>query len=89
MPLHGFPESAGEVGKHPRTRLQDLVVTHGEVDRLLGASHRIHELGNWVEVNNRASDVAIEIARSRDGSLVVFRPQPRRPQLSKPNFAER
>jgi hypothetical protein len=53
-------------------RLQDLVVTPGDVDRLLRASHRIHELGNGVEVNKRVSDVAIEIARSRDGSLVVF-----------------
>jgi hypothetical protein len=53
-------------------RLKDLVVTLGDVDRLLRASHRIHELGNGVEVNNRVSDVAIEIARSRDGSLVVF-----------------
>ena len=53
-------------------RLQDLVVTPGDVDRLLRASHRIHELGNGVEVTNRVSDVAIEIARSRDGSLVVF-----------------
>jgi hypothetical protein len=53
-------------------RLKDLVVTPGDVDRLLRASHRIHELGNGIEVNNRVSDVAIEIARSRDGSLVVF-----------------
>jgi hypothetical protein len=53
-------------------RLKDLVVTPGDVDRLLRASHRIHELGNGVEVNNRVSDVAIEIARSRNGSLVVF-----------------
>ena len=53
-------------------RLQDLVFTPGDVDRLLRASHRIHRLGDGVEVNNRVSDVAIEIARSRDGSLVVF-----------------
>jgi hypothetical protein len=53
-------------------RLKDLVVTPGDVDRLLRTSHRIHELGNGVEVNNRVSDVAIEIARSRNGSLVVF-----------------
>jgi hypothetical protein len=53
-------------------RLKDLVVTPGDVDRLLRASHRIHELGNGVEVSNRVSDVAIEIARSRNGSLVVF-----------------
>jgi hypothetical protein len=36
------------------------------------ASYRIRELGNGVQVSNRVSDVAIEIARSRDGSLVVF-----------------
>jgi hypothetical protein len=53
-------------------RLQDLVFTSGEVDRLLRASHLIHELGNGVEVDNHVSDVAIEIARSKDGSLVVF-----------------
>jgi hypothetical protein len=53
-------------------RLKDLVITPGDVDRLLRASHRIHELGNGVDVNNRVSDVAIEIARSRDGSLVVL-----------------
>ena len=53
-------------------RLKDLVVTPGEVDRLLRASHRVHELGNGVEVNNRVSDVAIEVARSSNGSLVVF-----------------
>lgn len=53
-------------------RLQNLVFTPGDVDRLLQASHRIHELGNGVEVNSRVTDVAIEMARSRDGSLVVF-----------------
>jgi hypothetical protein len=53
-------------------RLKDLVITPGDVDRLLRASHRIHQLGNEVEVNNRVSDVAIEIARNRNGSLVVF-----------------
>jgi hypothetical protein len=52
--------------------LQGLVFKPGDVDRLLRASHRIHELGNGVEVGNRVSDVAIEIARSKDGSLVVF-----------------
>jgi hypothetical protein len=53
-------------------RLKDVVFTPSEVDRLLRASHRIHQLGHGVEVNNRVRDVAIEIARSRDGSLVVF-----------------
>ena len=64
--------SALELTRPRPHRLQDLVFTPGEVDRLLRASHRIHELGNGVEVNSRVSDVAIEIARSRDGSLVVF-----------------
>lgn len=38
-------------------RLQDFVFTPRDVDRLLRASHRIHELGNGVEVNDRVSDV--------------------------------
>jgi len=48
------------------------VFTPGEVDRLMRATHRIHQLGDAVTVNSRTTDVAIEIARSRDGSVVVF-----------------
>ncbi|WP_324785183.1 hypothetical protein [Streptomyces sp. H51] len=48
------------------------VFTTGEVDRLMSAAHRIRKLGDGVTVNSRATDVAIEIARDKDGSVVVF-----------------
>ncbi|WP_405632808.1 hypothetical protein [Streptomyces sp. NBC_01174] len=48
------------------------VFTPGEVDRLMRATHRIHQLGDGITVNSRATDVAIEIARDKDGSVVVF-----------------
>ncbi|NEE08806.1 hypothetical protein G3M58_20425, partial [Streptomyces sp. SID7499] len=48
------------------------VFTPGEVDRLMRAAHRINRLGENVTVNSRATDVTIEIARNRDGSVVVF-----------------
>jgi hypothetical protein len=48
------------------------VFTTGEVDRLMRAANRIHKLGDGVMVNSRTSDVAIEIARDKDGSVVVF-----------------
>ena len=48
------------------------VFTTGEVDRLMRAANRIHKLGDGVVFNSRNTDVAIEIARSEDGSVVVF-----------------
>ncbi|MFF4842467.1 hypothetical protein [Streptomyces collinus] len=48
------------------------VFTTGEVDRLMSAAYRIHKLGDGVTVNSRTTDVAIEIARNKDGSVVVF-----------------
>jgi hypothetical protein len=58
-------ELAGPTGLRP-------VFTTGEVERLMRAAHRIHKLGDGVTVNSRTTDVAIEIARSKDGSVVVF-----------------
>ncbi|ALO94404.1 hypothetical protein SHL15_3277 [Streptomyces hygroscopicus subsp. limoneus] len=52
------------------------VFTTGEVDRLMRAASRIRKLGDGVMVNSRATDVAIEIARNKDGSVVVFPAQP-------------
>ncbi|MFG2616482.1 hypothetical protein ACGFXC_02585 [Streptomyces sp. NPDC048507] len=52
------------------------VFTTGEVDRLMSAAHRIHRLGDGVTVNSRTTDVAIEIARAEDGSVVVFPARP-------------
>lgn len=48
------------------------VVTSREVDRLMSAAHRIHELGDGIEIDHRATDVAIEIVRDNDGSLLVL-----------------
>ncbi|HBF85845.1 MAG TPA: hypothetical protein DD420_39775, partial [Streptomyces sp.] len=48
------------------------VFTPGEVDRLMRATHRIHQLGDGITVNSRATDVVIEIARDKDGSVFVF-----------------
>ncbi|MFJ7983897.1 hypothetical protein [Streptomyces sp. NPDC096351] len=48
------------------------VFTTGEVDRLMRATHRIHQLADAAPTNGRPSDVAIEIARDKDGSVVVF-----------------
>lgn len=48
------------------------VFTTGEVDRLMRAAHRIRKLGDGAMVSSRTTDVAIEIARSKDGSVVVF-----------------
>jgi hypothetical protein len=48
------------------------VFTTGEVERLMRAAYRIRKLGDGVRVNSRTTDVAIEIARSKDGSVVVF-----------------
>ncbi|MFF9065598.1 hypothetical protein ACF09E_09600 [Streptomyces sp. NPDC014891] len=48
------------------------VFTTGEVDRLMRATHRIHQLADAAPTNGRPSDVAIEMARDKDGSVVVF-----------------
>ncbi|NED10997.1 hypothetical protein [Streptomyces sp. SID9124] len=48
------------------------VFTTNEVDRLMRATHRIHRLGDGAMTDRRATDVAIEIARAKDGSVVVF-----------------
>jgi hypothetical protein len=48
------------------------VFTTGEVDRLMRAANRIHKLGDGVVVDSRTTDVAVEIARDKDGSVVVF-----------------
>ncbi|MFH9083795.1 hypothetical protein [Streptomyces sp. NPDC017673] len=48
------------------------VFTTGEVDRLMSAAHRIHRLGDGAVADSSATDVAIEMARDKDGSVVVF-----------------
>ncbi|KRE78222.1 hypothetical protein [Arthrobacter sp. Soil763] len=46
--------------------------TPGEVDNLLVAAYRLRSIGDGVTTGFHQADVAIEIERSRDGSLVVF-----------------
>ncbi|MEU0434790.1 hypothetical protein ABZ153_24715 [Streptomyces sp. NPDC006290] len=48
------------------------VFTTSEVDHLMRAANLIHKLGDGVVVDSRTTDVAIEIARDKDGSVVVF-----------------
>lgn len=43
-----------------------------DVDKLLLAAHRLREIGDEVDRQDRAADIAIEIAREEDGSVVVF-----------------
>src|SRR5262249_17300640 len=54
----------------PQTRRP--VFTTGKVDRLMRAASRIRKLGDGVVAHSRASDVAIDMAREKDGALVVF-----------------
>ena len=46
--------------------------TPGEVDQLLQAAYRLRALGDGLQTNGHRDDVAIEIERNSDGSLVVF-----------------
>ena len=52
----------------------NLIYTPGDVDELLAAAYRLRALGDHLSTGSRATDVAIEIERSKDGSLVVFPP---------------
>jgi hypothetical protein len=52
--------------------IRSAMFTRGEVDDLLRAAYRLRALGDEVDAHNQQSDVAIEIERSADGSVVVF-----------------
>jgi len=51
---------------------QQAIFMRGEVEHLMRAANRIHKLGDGVTNDSRATDVAIEIARNADGSVVVL-----------------
>jgi hypothetical protein len=51
---------------------RNIMFTKGEVDDLLKAAYRLRALGDRLNVGVHQADVAIEIERSGDGSLVVF-----------------
>jgi hypothetical protein len=51
---------------------QHIMFTKGEVDGLLQAAYRLRALGDDLDPTGAQGDVAIEIERNTDGSLVVF-----------------
>jgi hypothetical protein len=60
------------------TRPQGLrpVFKSKEVDHMLRAAHLIHKLAADARTAARPADLAIDIARERDGSVVVFPASP-------------
>lgn len=50
----------------------NLMLTQGEVDNLLKAAYRLRDFGSGLNGGSRQADVAIEIERYKDGSIVVF-----------------
>lgn len=52
--------------------VRDVMFSRGEVDTLLRTSHRLRKLGLSVEYADPRSDVAIEMVRGADGSVVVL-----------------
>ncbi|AUZ86716.1 hypothetical protein CVO76_02970 [Arthrobacter agilis] len=52
--------------------LRSIMFTQGEVDNLLKAVYRLRALGEDAAVEINEADVAIDIERRTDGSLVVF-----------------
>lgn len=57
--------------RSPRRRL-DSLMTRGQVDELLETTYRLRDLGTRVHVANSKDDVVIQIAKHRDGSLLVL-----------------
>ncbi|MGV9804832.1 hypothetical protein [Micromonospora chersina] len=53
---------------------RSIMFTPGEVDDLLKAAYRLRAFGDDLNLGIHQADVAIEIERSSDGSLVVFPP---------------
>jgi len=52
--------------------LRAPVFKTGEVDKLLNQAYRVRSIGERIELPGKAADVTIDIARHRDGSLVVL-----------------
>jgi hypothetical protein len=56
----------------PSGGIRSLMWTQGDVDHLLRVAYRLRALGDGLDGGTHQSDVAIEIERSSDGSVVVF-----------------
>ncbi len=52
--------------------VMDFTFTMGEVDHLLRTTYLMRELGEGLDLSGRQSDIAIEIVRNPDESIVVF-----------------
>lgn len=52
--------------------VRDILFSRSEVDDLLRAAYRLRELGDGIDTGARTSDVAIEMVRAGDGSVVVL-----------------
>jgi len=52
--------------------IRSLALPSGEVDDLLHSAYRLRALGERVEAGGHQPDVAIDILRSQDGSVVVL-----------------
>lgn len=55
--------------------VRNFMFTQGDVDELLNVVYRLRALGNSINTSVPQADIAIEIERSSDGSLVVFPPE--------------
>ncbi|MEU8211590.1 hypothetical protein AB0B85_20615 [Micromonospora sp. NPDC049044] len=62
--------SSVELKRH--SGIRNIMFTQGEVDELLKAAYRLRAWGDGLAVGSQQADVAIEIERGTDGSLVVF-----------------
>jgi hypothetical protein len=56
----------------PSGGFRRIMWTQGDVDDLLRVAYRLRALGDGLDGGTHQADVAIEIERSSDGSLVVF-----------------
>lgn len=54
------------------SRLRETLMPRSDVDALMRASYRLRDLSAGVNPAGSASDVVIEIAKSKDGSLLVL-----------------
>ena len=68
--LWELPKTSGELKRYGGVR--SVMFIKGDVDDLLRAAYRLRALGNEVDAHNQQSDVAIEIERSADGSVIVY-----------------
>ncbi|MEX5297483.1 hypothetical protein RCG67_01730 [Kocuria sp. CPCC 205292] len=55
-----------------RSGFRSIMYTQGEVDDLLETVYRLRALGDELSAGIHHADVAIEIERRSDGSIVVF-----------------